>query len=232
MILSRQIARTSDCSAHDHPEFAVAFAPEFVPQPDVDWLLGFLQRQVEQGARFQPSDTLQIGWTLLKVQLRTTGDLALFEPDMKEGQIEFIDSVIFTLRHLREQKGILESVGLDSFISFPTMLQSALECSHYSDSLDFLMDRVEPQGNDSGWFFGCLEADHDHRNPQELRRVSLYEAGVMRPDLIPFLALPASSSVTLTHGEASVRHKGKLLVSRPGSFLRQRFPGTVGRRSQ
>ena len=51
------------------------------------------------------------------------------------------------------------------------------------------MTRSDPTDSaDSGWFVGCLADDHDHQQPANLTRVSLYEAFLRQPAIQGFLA--------------------------------------------
>jgi hypothetical protein len=67
------------------------------------------------------------------------------------------------------------------------------------------MVRGNPQEPaDSGWFLGCLDPRHDHRDPRITGPVSVYEAALSQRFIVGFLGFPP----------------GFMLVADPGSGLR------------
>ncbi|WP_439621634.1 immunity protein Imm33 domain-containing protein [Gemmata sp.] len=217
--------RTSKCHRHGHPEFRLTFDTNAVPvDADVGWLIDWLETAVASGTRFAPNETCQIGWGTTLVRAHESGDLSLWEPDMRSVPFEWVESVSATLAHLRLQKDVAESVLREGDMAFPSMLTSAIVCARLGPNQDIVLERVEPAGADSGWFCGCLQRDHDHNNARELRRVSLYEAAVRAPQIVPFLALPAGVLVATDHGVPTILHGGKPLAFARGSYLAMRFP--------
>ena len=97
---------------------------------------------------------------------------------MQSMPIVWEQTVSRTLRDLRLQKDVVESVLSPDDLSFPSLLQSGLICTRLGTTTGLIMERVEGSGNDSGWFCGCYDADHDHNDAAELKCVSLYEAAV------------------------------------------------------
>lgn len=221
MIYSKQIVRTTECQRQRHPEFRLSFDSTQVVDPDVMWLLGFLTKNVASGIQYKPDQLFQIGWMILKVHSNEEGTLSLFEPDFEDLPIRFIDSVTQTLVHLRLQKSVLESVAMEDSVTFPSLLQSALTCTRSKDRADFLMERFESSANDSGWYLGCLDNDHDHNDPTNLKRLSLYELACGRPACVPFVALPPQSVVEAKANDFGLRFKGQSLVARENSFLKR-----------
>jgi hypothetical protein len=82
------------------------------------------------------------------------------------------------------------------------------------------MERVDPEGRDSGWFFGCDDTEHDHGDPSALRRDSLYSIGSLAPGTIQFLGLPPGVTVSFGGpGRIEVERDSAKLTIEPGSFL-------------
>jgi hypothetical protein len=92
-----------------------------VLDPDINWLLTFLSKNVASGIRYNSEELIQIGWMILKVQTNEEGTLSLLEPDFCEIPIKFVDSVTQTLVHLRLQKSVAESIALEDVISLPDL---------------------------------------------------------------------------------------------------------------
>jgi hypothetical protein len=202
-------------------EFRLAFDSSQVIAPDVNWLLNFLSKNVAAGARYKHGELIQIGWIILKVQTNEEGTLSLLEPDFLEIPINFVDSVTQTLVQLRLQKSVAESIGFEDQITFPSLRQSCLICSRVKDRGDFVMEHFEAHKNDSGWYMGCVDADHNHNNPQNLKRVSLYDAACGMLMCVPFLPLPQGVLVQIKGGGFSIAYNGKTLRPKTNSFMQQ-----------
>jgi hypothetical protein len=217
--------RTSTCGRHGHPEFRLAYDPAVVVVvSDVEWLLGWLESSVAEGAQYRPDETCQIGWGVAEVRLHESGDLTLWEPDMQSMPIEWREGVSATLAQLRLQKDVVQSVLDVEDLLFPSLLEAALICNRLGRRDDIVMERSEPEGSDSGWYCGCRDADHDHNDPDQLLRVSLYEAAsCYAPGIIPFAALPPGVLVDVARGVPEVFQEGTPLTIRPNSYLAARY---------
>src|SRR5690349_16550004 len=95
---------TINCSKYGQPEISVTFEQKQVLEDDVKWLLEWLESEVANGRRFLPSQTIQIGWMITRVEPLEDGVLKICEPDMEAFPVNFVDSVTNTLTHLRLQK--------------------------------------------------------------------------------------------------------------------------------
>jgi hypothetical protein len=189
--------RTIRCSLHGHPEIAIRFDQLLALDIDAKWLVAFLESSVAEGRKYEPGQTLQIGWTVTKFQQSDANLVRLLEPVPGSEPIVFADSVTHTLAHLRQQKDVAESFCPPIEWDFPSMLQSALVCTDLSipEAGVGVMARHAPDGRDSGWFFGCENSHHDHNDPANLVRLSLYRVGCQNPSVIKYLALPAGTLI-------------------------------------
>jgi hypothetical protein len=211
---------TTNCSKYGQQEISVAYEQEKVLESDVKWLLEWLESEVTNGRRFLPSETIQIGWMLTKLEPFGDGILKIYEPDMKSFPVKFVDSVTHTLTHLRFQKMVAESIGVADELSFPPLNHSAVTCNRFREHVGIFMDRLKPKDSDSGWFIGCDDPNHDHQDRNNLRRKSLYELVVRHEQsIISYLALPAGISVHIRDGVPSFRRGEKQLAILPNSFL-------------
>ena len=145
----------------------------------------------------------------------------MLEPDFIEIPVNFVDSVTQTLVQLRLQKSVAESIGLEDQITFPSLRQSCLICTRVKDRGRFVMERFEKSENDSGWYLGCFDNDHDHNNPNNLQRVSLYDAACGMLMCVPFLPLPAQTLVKVNGTNFTISYKNEPLTPKSNSFLDQ-----------
>jgi hypothetical protein len=220
------ILQTSTCRGHKHPEFRITYDPAVVPVvADVRWFAGWLEQSVAQAKRFTPGQTCQIGWMVTEIRQGGDGLLSIWEPDMRAMPVAWTESVSHTLAHLRLQKDVVESVLSADELSYPSMLQSAIICTRLGEKDGLVMERTEPSGADSGWFFGCRDGDHGHNDVAALRRVSLYEAAVrFVPQIVPYLALPEGVLIEVRKGVPAIFQDGGLLEFKSGSYLAARYP--------
>lgn len=211
---------TTSCSNYSRPEFSVAFEQDKVLESDVEWLVHWLESEVANGKRFLPGETIQIGWMITKVESHKEGLLKICEPDMESFPIKFIDSVVSTLNHLRFQKMVVESIGAADELLFSPFHHSAIACNRFKDHVGFFMGRVEPKDDDSGWFVGCDDPNHDHQDVNNLERKSLYELVVRNHwGITQYLALPAGISVHVRDGMPSFYRGESQLPLLPSSYL-------------
>ncbi len=219
------MSQTTTCSQYGHPEFRITTEEKFgLVEPDLNWFMGWLEQSVVEGRRFESGQTCQVGWLVLEVRLNSDGTFSLWEPDLQAMPIVWKESVSTTLMHLRIQKDVVESVLSASELSFPSMRQSAIICSRLKKSKSLVLERSQPKGHASGWYFGCRDADHNHNDVSNLQCVSLYEAVVeCAPQVVPYLALPDGTLVCVdTDASPSIFKDGEPLNFKPESLLAAR----------
>jgi len=90
-------------------------------------------------------------------------------------------------------KYIPESFSFDPLI--PTLGQTAIVGRNYSQ-LPMFGNRLEATNpNDSGWFFGSMLDDVDNNDPDQLTLMSLYEAMLSIPHMMPYLSMPTDCQI-------------------------------------
>lgn len=182
---------------------------------------------VAAGSRFQPGQSIQIGWSLARFVSLPSGALGLEEPDMKSFPIVHRPGLTRTLRHLRLQRDTLGSLEEALTPAFPPLTQACMVCSELAPDKGLRMHRFAPSASHSGWLMTCRDASHDHGEENTLRVVSLYQAILqICPRALAFLAFPTGSTV-VADDELSFHFDGKPVAVRTGSFLdwRQRQAG-------
>jgi|SRR5215467_13162635 len=101
--------RTTRRTPSGHREIVIGFDEAIALERDAEWLVCFLESSVAQGRKYEPGQTLQIGWTVTKIEQAGAKLLRLVEPDLGTIPIAFVDSVTTTLADLRQQKDVVES---------------------------------------------------------------------------------------------------------------------------
>jgi hypothetical protein len=209
---------TTRCKSHSHPEF-VLDADSEVPDSHLRELAQTIEEMVAAGSVFRPKQTFQVGWIVTQIASFDATQLTLVEPDMKSMPIRWVPGVTETLRQKMVQVFALDSFSLRDEMTMATALQSMVVCTEYT-APEFFMVRSEPDGNDSGWFVGCLGQDHDHNDAENLRCLSLYEASLHQRGIQNFLLFPVGTTVVNdTKNGLTVLKDDQPLELVPGSFL-------------
>jgi hypothetical protein len=217
-------AATETCKKHGQHEITAECGDEGYLAPGLKSLLEWIEKETASGRRFLPEQTVQFGWSILEIRQRTDGTIGLFEPDFLSMPVRFVDNVSNTLRHLLLQKSVSESLDFKDEMQIPSLRAGAIICTKFGATNGFVMSRVEPQAADSGWFFGCDNASHDHQSTNNLRRVSLYEAAIRHEDrIIPFLGLPPDIFVGFGGPVPYFSRGERELVIRRDSYLYRKY---------
>lgn len=213
--------RTCTCGSRNHPEFCISYDADSALHEDVEWLVGFLEKSVSLGSEYRPGQTCQIGWMVTSIGQRSDNDLALLEPDFNSLPVSWKESVTTTLRHLRLQKDVCESLGVVEEMEFPSICDSGIVGVDVSASNceKLVLDRDTRSGNDSGWFVGSAAPEIDYNDASNLRRCSLYEVGMLAPMAVMFLALPEGFRVEIAERAVLFHRNGKKIEPLPRSLL-------------
>lgn len=195
------------------------YDPDVISIANVDWFANTLQVLAGNGSRFEAGQTMDIGWSFVRFE-QVADVLEFREPDFLSMPTQWLPGISRSLQHLALHRDIVESVLPVEEIAIPGMRHSCLACNQIGDGNAFFMHRTEFSGQNSGWFFGCLDREHDHDDAANLLKMSLYEVVVrrVRPALA-FLALPLESMVALDRGRRSIYRYDLELEPKPGSCL-------------
>jgi hypothetical protein len=218
-------ATTNNCHKHGHPEVLLNCEDAPFLAPGLKWLLDVIENEVASGKQYHPDQTVQVGWSVMQVRRRADGTLGFFELDFKSMPTVSVDNVSNTLLHLLLQKSVNESLGLENELLFAPLNHRAIICHQFKGSKDIVLTRIAPKKNDSGWFFGCSDSNHNHQVVENLQRISVYEAAVSFDDrIIPYLALPAGIQILINNSRPRFFYNHKELPIKPNSYLQQKFP--------
>ena len=192
-------------------EIAVClFWPEQDPRDqEIRFLLTFLGSYIaEQPKRILGGQTMRYGWTMLRFvadEWNESGQgtdrllveelrepFHFHEPVYVPGASRAIAVVALQHAAIRRNRIAGESEN-------PHRSQFAIVCSRVTPQTigtlrPLLAHRAwQPDTQDSGWFVGCGEDDHDHDDPDQLGKVHLLHLVAGFPGLLPYLALPVET---------------------------------------
>jgi hypothetical protein len=220
------LVTTRTCARYGHPEFTLEADEEKVPGSYLTDIAQGIEEMVAQGSDFKPNETFQIGWMVTQVAEHSAGRLTLLEPDMQAFPVRWVPGITETLRQMMLQLFTLDSVSLRDQMAIATMDQSCVVCSRHHLPELFLSrnDGIGP--GDSGWFVGCLDRQHDHNDPANIHRVSLYKAFLQQPGIIGYVAFPPGSTIVVDQETGvTITKDGKDLRILAGSFLDRMLNG-------
>lgn len=211
-------AETTRCSAWQHPEFQVEYASE-IPPPDINALISFLEETVEGGSRYENGELIEFGSMLLKIAT-SNGFLTLEEPDMRSFPNSWAAGVTRSMKLLRLQKDVAESIGLGGELDPPSIRSSLLiGVDLAEDSKTLIVARTQSAGADSGWFIGSLDTAISYNDEANLRCISVYQALLNWPVVAGFLALPAGARIEIRGTSTVISRNGEPLEIQRGSLL-------------
>lgn len=203
------VFRTKGCAAHGHPEIA------FMATDDLgaaDHILEWLEEEVALGRQFLVGQTVQIGWTILKLA-EGADCLELTSPDFRGLSVRWGPGVDAMLRHIQLHRLVCARLGTEP--EFPSMLEfAAVSPTFCAAKGGFQMSREAVESPDRGW----VAAEPGYASP-EAQRMSLYELAVARPDITPFAARPPGSAVLAGENEVEVRYRQVVLSSSTDDVL-------------
>jgi len=221
--------KTTACSQHGHREVTIQLAKQS-PIPDVHrMLINYFEGAVARGSKFLPGQTVQLGWSKLRMIDRSDGTLGVEERVPKPDE-EWVEAVDRALQDTWFQKEVVASVGLLDQMTFPRQDEDVIVTDCALDAPALIAIRLAnenlPQGF-SGWSLTCAE-DHDHGEKQVLPLLAI---AAMLPGVVQLLALPHDTVVLIAFREKADAPEGMLriephvfragdeVIPQPGSYL-------------
>lgn len=163
-----------------------------VPDACIRDQLQLFANAIDNGVVFEEgAGDLRMGWVALRLVATDKGYLQIQEPDFVHVPFRWANRLDNTLMCFRRQAEMAARLGLESEFTPPLFESSCIVCDRYRHANTWEAERFAPEGDlDSGWYFGCTDSTHDHNDPRQLSRLSLYEATVARPEWMDYLSLP------------------------------------------
>ena len=188
-------------------------------------LLRFLEDYLRgQPKRLLPGQTLRYGWTLLRFvsdehQSGGAGpDALLIEEEQHpftNNEPSYVLGVARTLTLLHLQNEVMRRNRATGDSSHPSPVHTVITCTRVMPETiahlrPIMAHRAwEPTSQESGWFIGCCDHEHDHNNPAELSTGHLYHLVVSFPGLFPYLAMPVGYQILFEEHQAIIFHPGE-----------------------
>lgn len=217
--------RSTSCAQHGHREITLQLT-EPLPVPGLEqMLMSFFELRVAKGAKFEPGQVVQFGGASLRMVQRADGTLGVEElvPALKATWRESVDRALMTTW---TQNEIVRSVGLEAQLSFARDVSTVTACKRVLEEPGVFLSRSAPANEqDSGWFVGCLDASHAHRDAENLEAMVVAKLALVCAPAVQFLALPVGCEVVVRarpgggRVTAEVALEGKQLAPSPGSYL-------------
>lgn len=207
--------RSKSLSTFGHPDFVVDVTSAH--EPEGRSLIAYLEESVENGERFNESETINIGCGVLKFFANENGDLFVCEPSFDEMPIRWVNGANRTYAHLMLQRQVCSELGIDP--DFSSMLHAGVISEYMLSHLcEFQMDRHSGNGQgNSGWAL----YESGKTDAEGIKWVSLFEISTIYPQVIPFLGLPQNTSVAYQKDIIEVSCDGKVIDSNSNDFLHQ-----------
>jgi hypothetical protein len=178
-------------------------------------VLQFLANYViGSGARILPEETVEYGWTLLRIQARTPALLEACEIEdvfREEPQPPVVPGVDRAIRLTDAADDVMRRNGFPGVGDFPYRGRGAISCVHLSADATqpFFMDRdALHDPRDSGWSISCGEMLEEHEEP-DLFVEHLAHLAARRPFIVPYLTLPIGCGVAFDREGALIFASGK-----------------------
>ncbi len=213
---------TQRCREFNHPEVALDLESDALAL-HANVLLGSIENLVANGEVLKPGETFQFGWLTLQIRALDADRLTLFEPDFRSPTVEYVPGANAAIRHMMVQLFTLDSFGIErARMMMPNMRQTVMACERFADAPIFFMTRNEPinHTDDSGWYMGCMDPDHDHNTHETLDCLTLYEAVLKRSDIAQWIMLPTEAKVFLSpNGAPKVWIGEDRCALQPASFV-------------
>ena len=191
-------------------------APGFIVDAFTDWLSTY----IADGATFTDGQILQYGFMFLNCRIHERV-LQLLAPDFQGMPIQWVANLRPCFETIADHKYIPETFSLSPDV--PTLGNTAIVGKRFNEKPMFAsrMPLAEANPNDSGWFLGSPHHDIDNNDPNRLKLVSLYEAIMAAPQILPFLSLPVGCQVVFSSDTPVVLRDDQELKIPAGSYLDQ-----------
>lgn len=206
-----QAHRTTKCTAAGHRELTVQLAGKPPIAGLEAMLLDYFEAAVTRGTTFLPGQTIQMGWSILRVCARDDGTLGVQERELAP-EVQWTEQVDRALVDMWLQREVGASVGLLDQLAFPRQDDTALVARCGIDNDQIVMTRLGAEISTkgfSGWMFACSSEDHDHG---ERVQMPLLGVAAMRPGLVQLFALPYDTSVLVLYREKPDSPQGTLRI--------------------
>ena len=182
----------------------------------VDWFCRWIENYIAGGAEISDGQTLQIGYSLVRCTVKLN-ILRLESPEFGSMPIRWDANMAPVFQILGWHKYIPESFSFAPDI--PTLGQTAIVGKNF-DQFPMFGNRLDSTNpNDSGWFFGSTLDNVNNNDPDQLSTVSLYEAMLSIPQMVPYLSMPTDCQIMFNSQTPEILKAYEPLEIKPGSMV-------------
>lgn len=181
----------------------------------VSGLLQFLANYViDTGARILPEESVEYGWTHLRLRERTPAILEAYEIEdvfSDEAEPSVVPGVDRALRLIDAADDVMRRNGFGGNGDFPYRGRGAITCIHLTADAtqEFFMERdMLHDVRDSGWTIDCGEVREEH-GESDLFIEHLEDIAARRPFIVPYLTLPIGCGISFERAGAFIFPPGK-----------------------
>lgn len=201
-----------------HPEIEVSVDPRAGSGPD--WLVAYFEDAVARGERFSAGETIQFGASILRFELTTGGDLELQEPKAGIIPMSWKSGIADAYRGLLIQRATVDALGLET--DFPSYRDAAAVSDEALQRGNCLVLERKRQASTSAWSVSA------GGRQERMGLKSLFEILSFRPEIEPFLALPAPARVVVDENGIEVTSCGRQATSTETALLRELHASFLG----
>lgn len=187
---------------------------------EIRFLLHFLGGYIaEQPKQILGGQTMRYGLTMLRFVADERNESGqgtdrllveeLCEPFHLHESV-YVPGASRAIAFLALQRAAIQRNGLASDLAYPDRSQFAIVCSRVTpETIGTLRPLMahrawQPDVQDSGWFIGCREDNHDHDDPDHLGKVHLLHLVAGFPGLLPYLAMPVGTLLGFEQEQAII----------------------------
>lgn len=223
---------TSNCSRYGHPEVEAEVQDQACYGNQLIEHIDNIERCVEAGLRLTEGADMTCGWMLINIKKQPNGRLSHEEPDFRSMPIQWVRQLDRCFEHIRIQTRLAESLGIaPGELTFSRLDLAAVVGRDFLNATSFRLTREKPeQEQDSGWVFEPIppKLDYDADASGSLLFQSLYQTALVRPEIIPFMALPIGFDVRIGEdGDLTVLRDDVAVPLQHGRNLRDYAPRRV-----
>ena len=173
-------------------------------------LIDYFEESVAAGTVFSPGETVNVGWSNLRLCDRDDGTIGVQERELTP-DVQWIEKVDRALVDTWYQRAVASSLDMLEELDFPGQDDAVMVAKCAEDAINVVLARHpndEVGENISGWSLVCTEK-HDHG---ERKFLPLIAIAALKPSLVQFLALPQDTVVLALYGEKGGAPTGQLAL--------------------
>ena len=168
------------------------------------------------GQHILAGETMRYGWSTIRFVPTASPTILNIEEltnPFAPGNEGFSVGASKAIAILTEQDATVHRNGIAKVAHHPHRSELALICRRLTPNPPpkvMVFDRIKAnRSDDSGWFVGCGNTEHNHNDFNELSRLHLVYLTSLNALIVNYLAMPEDSRVVFDHGRVIVFAPGQ-----------------------